>query len=273
MIKVTRMANSSTQKNDLKVLWLLIKVEFRQVLAHSQCLFWIALFPMLVMALLMFIFNYSGLVLAEGIFDPIYLLCGVVTVQILAMGFFAFAIPLLELRHQSQVTMHRFLPIWRFGFICSFALTRALLTTVFSALFILLNNFIYQLGISFSIAQLFNILVLVFCASLTVITIALSLLFLFKQNQITIVALNTVFYLLMVSSNLFMPKALPQSMPFPLDYPSPMSYVVASLFDTVSQSASLLSQAVTFFILFITSITALLLIALLTLRQSGRPTP
>lgn len=270
MIKVTRMANSPAQKNDVKILWLLIKVEFRQLLAQSQCWFWVALFPMLVMALLMFLFSSSILVVAEAVFEPIYLLCGVMSIQMLSMAFFAFALPLLELRHNRQHTMHRLLPIWRFGFICSFALTRALVTTLFSAFFLLLNNVIYQLGLSFSGWQMCNVLVLVFCTALTLTTIALNILFLFKQNRFTIVALNTVFYLLLVGSNLFIPSTAPMSVGVPFDYLSPMSYVVVSLYEVVSQNAPLSSQSSTFLILFFTAMTSLLVVALLAVRQSRK---
>ncbi len=233
----------------------LIVVELKEYFRNIHSAFWTFIYPMIIVFFLMLAFGGTSVDGGiGGVNYGTYLVCGMLAINVLSMGFFGFGISFIEARNRGSFKMYQTFPIWKFSYIFSFICSRVLVVTLFSLFFLCINNLMYGLGIEFTLDKFAKLILVIVFTALAFIAMTFSIVsFIYKTATATAI-LNVLFYPLMIFSDLFVPKeAMMEELAWIGSF-SPVSTVAVSIRSILIHDAPLSGQYETFGVLLLISI-------------------
>jgi ABC-2 type transport system permease protein len=250
----------NSNQSNTGVLLRLILIELKEYFRNVQAAFWTFLYPMAIVFFLMLAFG-GGKVDGGigGLSYGAYLICGMLAVNIMSMGFFGFGIPFMEARNRGSFKMYHVFPVWKFSYISSFVLSRVLVVVLFSLVFIVANDLIYGLNLDLSMAKLAKISVVVGFSALAFISMTFLIVSFMSKTATATAVLNIIFYPMMIFSDLFIPQEAMMDQLAWINQVSPLSFTAVSFREILINDASLASQTNVFLTLAVIAIVSLLI--------------
>ncbi|WP_177247900.1 ABC transporter permease [Alteromonas sp. V450] len=233
----------NSNQSNAGVLLRLILIELKEYFRNVQAAFWTFLYPMAIVFFLMLAFG-GGTVDGGigGLSYGSYLICGMLAVNIMSMGFFGFGIPFMEARNRGAFKMYHVFPVWKFSYISSFVLSRVLVVVLFSLVFVAANNLIYGLGLDLTVHKMFKLSVVVGFSALAFISMTFLLVSFMSKTATATAVLNIVFYPMMIFSDLFIPEESMMEQLAWINQVSPLSLTAVSFREIVINDVTLASQ-------------------------------